>query len=77
MKKPVTEEQRQAFIAKQKETFSKRAPNLVSQWTEMFMPKNGKCWHCNGDIIEDELKNGNDGSELVTGCPYCFRTYCD
>ena len=40
-----------------------------------FMPGNGICWHCHGDMVTrygDRLK-----TEVITGCPLCCRTYCD
>jgi len=43
----------------------------------MFMPKNGICWNCGGDIINKERKKGNDGSIMITGCPYCHQSYCE
>ena len=46
----------------------------------------GKCWKCNKNIYED-IDHGNDyytgidveraGTELITGCPHCNRSYCD
>lgn len=56
-----------------------------------FAPRNGVCWKCNKNIYEQHEKRyaGNDkvfvfgisvekaGSELVTGCPHCNRSYCD
>lgn len=50
-----------------------------------FAPE-GKCWKCNNNIYES-LDRGNGystgidveraGTELITGCPHCNRTYCD
>ncbi len=37
-----------------------------------FAPFDGVCWSCRRQIYE-EL----DGTGLVTGCPFCFRSYCD
>lgn len=56
-----------------------------------FAPRNGVCWNCNKNIYEQhEKRYGGDvkgfvtgisvekaGSELVTGCPHCNRSYCD
>lgn len=63
--------ERTAFIEKQKQAFS--------DWMkgDMFMPKDGKCYHCKGDVIQREIERGNDGSQGVTGCPICMRSYCD
>lgn len=37
-----------------------------------FAPQNGICWSCNRQIFEIET-----GLSLVTGCPFCHRSYCD
>lgn len=42
-----------------------------------FMPGDGFCYHCKADLIALEIARNNDGSELVTGCPNCHRSYCD
>lgn len=42
-----------------------------------FMPSNGICYRCRQDIIPELIKKGNNGTQLVTGCPLCFRSYCD
>jgi hypothetical protein len=42
-----------------------------------FMPGNGVCYRCRKDIISTLIKNGNNGTSLVTGCPLCFWSYCD
>jgi hypothetical protein len=40
-----------------------------------FAPQNGVCWACHRQIYE--APNGLDGKSYVTGCPWCFRSYCD
>ncbi|MCM3456565.1 hypothetical protein M3685_21940 [Heyndrickxia oleronia] len=57
-----------------------------------FAPYDGLCWNCNQNIYLPGKRfwRGNfDGresegisvdkasNELVTGCPHCFRSYCD
>jgi hypothetical protein len=43
-----------------------------------FMPGNGFCYCCHKDIVPILIARGHTGSdELVTGCPICFRSYCD
>lgn len=57
-----------------------------------FAPKDGRCWSCNQNIyapghhVWKGKSDGRDSSgisvekasrELVTGCPHCFRSYCD
>lgn len=38
----------------------------------MFAPKNGRCFSCGQDIVNDRW-----ATELITGCPKCHRSYCD
>lgn len=50
--------------------------------TPHFAPHSGNCWNCNKNIYEPGNKGfgittERAGSELVTGCPHCFRSYCD
>jgi hypothetical protein len=52
-----------------------------------FAPRNGICWSCNRNIyeqIEHHNYNFSTGisvesaaSGLVTGCPHCYKSYCD
>ena len=37
-----------------------------------FAPRDGVCWSCYRQIY-DVL----DGTSYVTGCPFCYRSYCD
>lgn len=37
-----------------------------------FAPMDGICFCCHQQIYE--LR---DGKEPITGCPHCFRTFCD
>ena len=64
---------KQDFIAKQLEIYKGQGFMDGS----MFMPCDGRCYHCNRDIITHELAEGNDGSKSITGCPFCHRSYCD
>lgn len=50
-----------------------------------FAPRGGLCWRCNKNIYT-EIDHGTyktgisvemAGSDLVTGCPHCHRSYCD
>ena len=45
----------------------------------MFAPSNGICWRCRKNIYEGEygISVEKAGSMLITGCPYCHRTYVD
>lgn len=55
-----------------------------------FAPHSGNCWSCRKNIYEPREYSGwnggtytsgitveKAGSELVTGCPHCNRSYCD
>ncbi len=52
-----------------------------------FAPQNGRCWSCGNNIYAPKERQNcgtpsgitveKAGSELVTGCPHCYRTYCD
>jgi hypothetical protein len=64
------------FLAKQEAVFKQITKGSFGT-TKMFMGSDGICFSCNVDIIPREIERGNDGSKLVTGCPLCFRTYCD
>ena len=64
------------FLKKQEECFKKATKGSFGS-AKMFMDYDGICWNCKRDIIPTEIEKGNDGSELVTGCPLCFRSYCD
>ena len=67
-------------LPKEKQDFVKKQLNIYHDGmlkNDMFMPCNGKCYHCGVDLIEHEIKNGNDGSQLVTGCYSCCKSYCD
>lgn len=40
-----------------------------------FAPDSGICWSCHRQIYDPN--GGHDGTSLVTGCPWCMRSYCD
>jgi hypothetical protein len=42
-----------------------------------FMPEDGFCYSCRRDIIPALIGKDKDGTKLITGCPLCFRSYCD
>ena len=65
----MTSSEREAFLQKQRQVCREgKMP--------FFMPSSGYCG-CGRDIVEGEMEYGNDGRTLVTGCPYCHRSYCD
>jgi len=36
------------------------------------------CPTCKNNFrLNDEIEKGNDGSQLVTGCFHCHKSYCD
>lgn len=41
-----------------------------------FAPNNGICWSCNKQIYE-LISFEKAGSSLITGCPHCFKSYCE
>lgn len=43
----------------------------------IFMNKNGICWNCKKDVLQRAIDSGKDGTEMITGCNFCYRTYCD
>ena len=51
------------FMTKQKEYCRKRGIPL-------FVPEDGKCWHCKR-IIPD------NGEKHITGCPHCSESFCE
>ena len=63
------------FISKQIETCKEAFKNY--EHFNIFMSKDGICRSCDRYIIDEEIKRGNDGSKMVTGCPLCSRSYCD
>lgn len=42
-----------------------------------FAPDDGQCWKCHRNIYQNYENRGKDGSDPVTGCPHCYRSYCD
>ena len=53
-----------------------------------FAPHDGRCWSCNQQIYAEGKSRWNGGisrgvsvekagTELITGCPHCNRSYCD
>ena len=41
-----------------------------------FAPKNGICFNCRSQIYE-AISLEKASTKLITGCPYCNRSYCD
>lgn len=65
----MTKPDREFFLRKQRELCG-------SKGYPFFMPRDGYCG-CGRDIVEGETEDGNDGGMLVTGCPYCGKSYCE
>ena len=53
-----------------------------------FAPENGICWSCHQNIYSEKgrTRYGKEthgisvegaGNHLITGCPFCSRSYCD
>ncbi len=41
-----------------------------------FAPTRGICWKCHRQIYE-RISLEKASTELITGCPWCCRSYCD
>jgi hypothetical protein len=38
----------------------------------------GNCWCCGNNIFKERGVSVEEaGRELITGCPFCHRSYCD
>ena len=68
-----------ASLPQEKQDFIQKQLTVFTDWMKgsMFMSANGRCYHCNEDVIKYELENGNDGLKSVTGCHYCHHSFCD
>ena len=44
-----------------------------------FAPSDGRCWSCMEKITEGDrgITVESLGEWIITGCPYCHRSYCD
>ena len=43
-----------------------------------FAPHDGRCWNCRSQIYaEGGIDVEQASNTLVTGCPFCHRSYCD
>lgn len=58
------------YISKQ-ETYCKEHNYPV------YIAKNGVCFQCEKNIFENEDTRNNADKSLITGCPFCYCTYCD
>ena len=69
-----------ARLPKEKQDFVEKQLKVFDSWMkgDMFMPADGKCYHCHFDIIKNEMEErNNDGSIGVTGCSNCHKSFCD
>jgi len=41
-----------------------------------FAPSTGLCWRCRKQIY-NKISIIQAANSLITGCPYCHRSYCD
>ncbi|MBU3966028.1 MAG: dual specificity protein phosphatase family protein [Euryarchaeota archaeon] len=57
----------QKFITQRIKRYNELFPN-----TPDFTPYKGICWNCKCQIFYHY-----DGTEFITGCPYCSRSYCE
>lgn len=43
-----------------------------------FAPHLGVCWSCGRNIYSENGYSVEEaGQKLITGCPFCRRSYCD
>lgn len=53
-----------------------------------FAPDDGICWDCHQNIYSENgitrygrkthgISEESAGNHLITGCPFCSRSYCD
>jgi hypothetical protein len=42
-----------------------------------FWPRDGYCWHCKNDVLEDEATAVDAKEYLVTGCPWCNTSFVE
>ncbi|MDP2846291.1 MAG: hypothetical protein Q8N79_09530, partial [Candidatus Methanoperedens sp.] len=57
----------QKFITQRIKRYNELFPNSPD-----FTPYKGICWNCKCQIFYRY-----DGTEFITGCPYCSRSYCE
>ena len=42
----------------------------------MFIPEDGKCWFCDKDIM-DKFSETECACKIITGCPFCNRSFVE
>lgn len=60
-------------------------PEVLAQWlycsakdAPMFLPKDGRCWYCYADVFGKGGYTMQDAkSRVLTGCPYCRKSWDD
>jgi hypothetical protein len=58
------------------EKINLQADYVAKKGTESVAPRDGVCWSCKKQIY-NLISKEKASSELVTGCPYCKRDFCD
>jgi hypothetical protein len=43
----------------------------------LFMPINGVCWKCHKYIFDDKETTEKAHCEVITGCPFCNKSFLD
>ena len=53
--------------------------NMPEEERTGFAPNDGKCYYCDKEICEGDkaITVESLGDYIITGCPYCHRSYCD
>lgn len=55
-----------------------KAQENYTEHSPLFAPSDGVCWKCNKQIYsEGGISVEKASSELVTGCPFCHRSFVD
>lgn len=59
--------------------FLKSQMNRPKEEQTGFAPNDGKCYYCDKSICEGDkaITVESLGDGIITGCPYCHRSYCD
>lgn len=59
--------------------FYKSQMELPSNRRTGFAPYDRRCWNCGKDITQGEnaITLEKLGDYIITGCPHCYRSFCD
>ena len=43
----------------------------------VFIDNDGRCANCGSDIFLDASTRDKADHALITGCPFCFKSFCE